>query len=639
MATGAPSFSYAQAAKGESSQNSSTAASTAASSTGAVDSTTAEMRRSTTELERDSSTPNGETSHDLEVKKAPPPSSIKPVVPQNVIKPDLAPKMYTEASKPEPIEPIQTPSANTPSAGPNGPPKDDVGAATSNESDSAWEKVSQASQTEAKGESKPDSDDCDTKLSSWEHVPPANQLKEAPLPTFNIWHKRAADAKTKGHDPKPSPTGLATSNSEIPAASAFKNTTDHPADLMNKKSTPARQNTDDHTSSSALRGTGPVAGSSNAAPKYATIPPPPTDAVSWPTPETAKDEDRKKTNDKTERPDSEKTPSKSHGKDKWVQMPYVPTAVFNTPLPTNRRGGRAGTRGGRDGAGRGSGANGANGGDRPHGNGGGAGASGAAPLNGGRGDMGPPRPGLLPSKGKRASSAGPATSAEARKPGDGGGLKSPHNQTNAADGRRVSSSQQSGARQWSPGHRTPAGEGELGISSQSNPQDINHSRNPSERRNDPSRMINDANGYGPPRDRGEGRPDRGRGGYRGRGNLSNATGTHHMATSQAFPPGPNPAGGYIPAKSQSYSDPRREPLPNSATFPSGREPRHARTNSRSQSIPTSNFGRFPGPPHLPQLQTDAANMYYPQHPGVMSAVPYPGYMEHMQLSGLVQMQM
>lgn len=81
------------------------------------------------------------------------------------------------------------------------------------------------------------------------------------------------------------------------------------------------------------------------------------DAESWPTPDTVTMDNRRKSAslDKPEKPEIKLGGSKAHGK-QWVQVPFVPTAVFNTPLPPSaaRRGGRGGGRG-RDGAGRGGG--------------------------------------------------------------------------------------------------------------------------------------------------------------------------------------------------------------------------------------------------------------------------------------------
>jgi la-related protein 1 len=87
-----------------------------------------------------------------------------------------------------------------------------------------------------------------------------------------------------------------------------------------------------------------------------TIPPPVGDAQLWPTPELALSEDRKKST-------SQDRVEKSEGKDKsetksssskpapkiWVQLPYVPSAKFMTPLPpaAARRGAKPAIQGGR----------------------------------------------------------------------------------------------------------------------------------------------------------------------------------------------------------------------------------------------------------------------------------------------------
>ena len=85
-------------------------------------------------------------------------------------------------------------------------------------------------------------------------------------------------------------------------------------------------------------------------------PPPVGDAKSWPTPETAITEERKKSlpQDKAEKSESKTAGTRPHGK-QWLHVPYVPSAKFVTPLPpvAARRGGRPATRGGRDGNGRG----------------------------------------------------------------------------------------------------------------------------------------------------------------------------------------------------------------------------------------------------------------------------------------------
>lgn len=91
--------------------------------------------------------------------------------------------------------------------------------------------------------------------------------------------------------------------------------------------------------------------------------PPDRDQESWPTPDSAVDEDRKKAQekgDKNEKERKEIPPNRPHGKQEWVTVPYTPTVVFSTPLPntaSSRRGGRGGGRGGAQNSGRGSGFN------------------------------------------------------------------------------------------------------------------------------------------------------------------------------------------------------------------------------------------------------------------------------------------
>lgn len=389
-------------------------------------------------------------------------------------------------------------------------------------------------------------------------------------------------------------------------------------------------------------------------------PPPPGDEMSWPTPELSKEEEKKKAHERSERVEKEKTPSKPHGKEKWVQVPYVPTAVFSTPLPASRRGGRGGGRGGRDQGGRGG--HSANGsmavGDRS--------VSGGTTVPGGnatsertRGDMGPPRPGPLQPRARRSASAGPPTSRDQRKPSDSQhdrrdeiGQK-PFGGSRAHENRRTSASTQTesiqaGQRNSPPPSRRQQSFGlDREQAQQHGSQDHGHPR--WDRRNEnmgrPQDYSRDANGFGQHRERGEGRHERGRGGYRGgRGGhngFSSNQSTFGSSDNQSHH-------GFTPTKSHSYNDNRHPSQPQSTTFPLSRDGKHHRANSRSQSIPNPNgFGRIPsntssaGSSHLLNLQTDMANLYgyQPAHQGTMSAVNYHPYMEHMQLQGMVQMQM
>ena len=88
----------------------------------------------------------------------------------------------------------------------------------------------------------------------------------------------------------------------------------------------------------------------------AVLPPPPhRDQESWPTPEIAIDEDRKKAQEKGDKVEKERKDGASASKHEWVKVPFTPSVVFNTPLPNAagaRRGGRPGGRGGAQAGGR-----------------------------------------------------------------------------------------------------------------------------------------------------------------------------------------------------------------------------------------------------------------------------------------------
>lgn len=650
MAAAAPTFSYAQAAKGEAPQAPPTPPSkTEPSGPVPAEEPTAVSSHPSIAAEKSNTDHEGHQLHQ-HVQEPVPTSTNKPSTTQSASEEGKTQSSEADTPKPSSTELAHT-ADDTPgnAGGPAAAAPEVAGAATPNESDSAWEKVSQASQSDTKGRSKSESDNEDLKLSSWEHVPPAKQLKEAPPPAFNIWHKRAADAKTKVGEPKSSPNPSLPASSTDSVAVPHKRVNESQVDTTTRRrgGGNSRQNPDDRAVHASRDGALASASPQSTAMMTASsvsLPPPATDATSWPTPESAKDEDKKRTvdrSDKTDKSETDKTPNKHHGKDKWVQMPYVPTAVFNTPLPGARRGGRAARGSGREALNRGGAHAAVNGGDRtPNGSAAPVASSTAAPSST-RGDMGPPRPGPLPSKAKRASSAGPSSSVESRRTGEGlNSTPNPNPRPIAADGRRITSGQQASNRQWPPSSRINAPEADSMLPPSSMYSEAPFARTSSQRHHD-SPKAGDANGHGPQRERGEHRSDRGRGGYRGRGNFGTSNGPHH-ASGQGFAPNSNQPSSYGPMKSQTYSsDPRREPMPAQTSFLNQREPRHSRNSSRSQSIPTPGFNRYQsGPQHLPQLHTDTANMYYSQGPtAVMSAVPYPGYMEHMQLAGLVQMQM
>lgn len=372
-----------------------------------------------------------------------------------------------------------------------------------------------------------------------------------------------------------------------------------------------------------------------------------------------------------------------------MPVPYVPSAVFNTPLPPARRGGRP-TRG-RDSGSRGG--SGAHGGNMMHGsnavekataglNGGSPGTVPNGANERGRTDLSSSKNTANSSRPKRAVSAGPATlreqrktvdfpMAEKRKEGDIGTKVGNQNVGSAANEvRRTSGATQVDALR---ANHQPGGvpvnnaTQDFGKPSQistgrderrqsmSNDAHVHPRSAGAERRSEGSfrapEYSRDFHGHMPIRERGEGRPERGRGGFRARG-----TGNHGFPNS-----GPVNGHSFTNGHTSQYqpSAPSQPPKPQSnyerhstqsqgASYPSSQpHGRNFRSGSRSQTTPHSaTYSRFPsgphaGAPHLSNLQTDLANQYgyQPGHQGVMSAMPYNPYVDQISLYGMVSMQM
>ena len=85
-------------------------------------------------------------------------------------------------------------------------------------------------------------------------------------------------------------------------------------------------------------------------------PPPVADSSTWPTPDIAKDESKKKAQERSERAEKDRVQAgqpKTHGKEKWTPVPYTPSVVFETPVtpPRPSKSGRTGRDNGRAGGG------------------------------------------------------------------------------------------------------------------------------------------------------------------------------------------------------------------------------------------------------------------------------------------------
>ncbi|KAL8997807.1 MAG: hypothetical protein Q9188_006236 [Gyalolechia gomerana] len=577
---------------------------------------------------------------------------------------------------------------------------DDLFSNANASSDSTWEKLSQGSQNGSKTHEKTDNEKEPAANGSWDEETlgssAAPALKEAPPPAVNFWQQRI-EAKAAKQPSKPS---HAQSSHQVMNGSNVNGAT-KPFDI-------GAESTKHESKKQIKRGYGPFeekpatagakdsmrsgdgrtksevseAGSQRAArtvhqdrstAESMPPPPPPGDAQSWPTPDTAQDEEKKKAQERAERGEKEKSATaRAHGKEKWMPVPYVPSVQFSTPIPTVRRGARA-PRGGRDSGPRG----GPSGVDKPRTE---ASESAISPQAVGseraRGGHITARNASSNTRPKRASSAGPPLNRDQRRGGD---MADPEKRKDE----RVSTPQkddQINAPVTEIRRASAATQDEFARSKRVTanlPEDMSHSsgtRTFSDlaARNAPNGTASDSHahprsagherkgegGYksyshardfhhpAPTRERGEGRPDRGRGGYRSRGAGNHAfTHSNHPNGHIVQQPYTAPA---MPTKAYSNHERHASQLPN----PNYHSPQtHGRSfRSGSGSYTTSHAttnARFPqGPPtntnhQLPHLQTDIANSwgFQPGNEGIMSANPYNSYMEHVSIFGMVSMQM
>lgn len=419
------------------------------------------------------------------------------------------------------------------------------------------------------------------------------------------------------------------------------------------------------------------------------VPPPPGDATSWPTPDSAQGEEKKKAHERAEKGEKEKTPvTKPHGREKWMPVPYVPTAVFHTPLPAARRGGRA-SRGGRDTSNRGhSTIQGSTGPDKP--------SSGppdssvfqsmANSSERGRADPSSFKNNSGSFRPKRAVSAGPSTVREQRKVTDAqavdrvketvvGPAKTNQNPgPSAGESRRTSTATQTddgkvrrfssthGGQQTSePGNISIKGSQLMG--ERDDRVQTSHLENQSnarptgpERRNEGSvkqlDSSRDFQGHLSNRERGEGRGERGRGSYRGRANHGYPNSS--QANGQNFSHGhPSQSSASTPHQLSKTQNSHERHASHSQATPynqSHSTSRNFRSGTRPQPLPHSaTYSRFPngsstshsGAPPLAPLQTDLANAYgyNTGSQGVMSAITYNPYYDQVSLYGMVTVQM
>ena len=589
------------------------------------------------------------------------------------------------------------PMASTPSSPEYGitstsslPKEDDAFSTVNGSSESTWDKQSQSSQNGSKGAEKADAEKGQASKLSWdEEVPAPVSLKEAPPPPVNIWQQRIAAQKPKpstpAQPPKPATPILSPGNANG-STKGTEATTEQKKQDGKKKGKTGAGSLDERSAQGAARN---GSKSADVAEKLSTLPPPPPgDAMSWPAPERALSEGKKKTLERVEKDEKDTSqPPKPH-KEKWVPMPLVHSVVFETPFPTARRGGKL-PRGGREGGTRGGNvANASNSAEKPTLQGAGTSASQASHASGlerGRVALNPTTTNTNISKSKRASSAGPAiprdqrklgdpTATEKRKEFEGALAKTGHSNGNDSNnGNHVKESRRPSVPaatkdpqlEWSNRIVPMDGSAATAISVQTNLDEdkrnlsqvsdgpVSPRAGGPERRSEgsirPPDSARDFQGNVTMRERGEGRPERGRGGYRGRGGSNHAFFSSNLPNGHGFTNGQQmqyQAAPAAPAKSQPNQESSPSHSQSSYYQPAQHYGRHHRSNSRSQSIPHSTpYSRFPNghhsaAPHLANLQTDVANEYgyQPGNNGIMSAVPYNPWLEF-PVFGMVSMQM
>jgi la-related protein 1 len=531
------------------------------------------------------------------------------------------------------------------------PKEDDLALHASSLSESTWDRNTNGSdkggdadaRRSKKGKKKSSEKEESESLKEEEKKPEV--LVAAPPPMVNIWQQRREAQALKV---KPSPTIAQGSQAPAEASNDAAKLADakkkaKATDLEGEKPASAAQNgSKDASSTKSKKGSDGAKGKDDASNKRAgprgsrvaereeksaasQLPPPVEDAISWPAPETAIEQEKRRAQEEKERSEREKedrdetASNKPRAKEKWVTVPYVPTVNFSTPLPPRGGRGRGGGRGGRDGAGRGDKAN----------NTSSTTASPSDAENRGRGMSTTSRAASLPpSSNKRHSTdirpqGKFTTTAEKAKAGQ------------PTDGRRTSAqmetfdSQEQLSRGDAKGEQATYDEnGVLQAGGQDQKGDM--SRGP-----DQAAQFNKENNIAR-----DGRADRGRGGYRGRGGHNGyQNGQQHPPQVYTNGHSPQPPNGFVRQNSTPFS-PSMSPAGFGNQFtPSGA--RGGRVGPRSQSIPNNNmFGRFPpnvGPQPLSMIQTPSMFDYQPMQP--MSALPYHSYVDQFSVLAMVSMQL
>ena len=409
--------------------------------------------------------------------------------------------------------------------------------------------------------------------------------------------------------------------------------------------------------------------------------------MSWPTPDTAQDEEKKRSQERAERAEKEKiTASKPNSKKEWTTMPFVPSAVFSTPIPQARRGGGGRpSRGGREtSAGRGGSMLQTGNGVEKQIPGNMNIAAAQPPANSNERSRAEPNANMNTAPGtksKRSASAGPPTGRGQRKGGDNTlaerrkesdpktSRSNTSNMAAAVEPNGISASTQTDSNA-SIGFKAPSIVGDvLPWNTRVSREDAEraeprlggsvethaHPRSSGEKRSDvPGRPVEhsrDSYGASSVRERSEGQRGRGNG-YRSRNGGSHAAVTPTFSNGQGFVNSQtlhqSPAMGS--SKPQLAHERHSSQSQGISYMQSQPHPRSYRSGSRSQSIPHpgSPFLRYTSGPYAPpsnlaNIQTEVANTfgYQPGVQGVMSAQPFNTFAEQhaMTINNMVAMQL
>ncbi|KAL4781009.1 hypothetical protein BJX76DRAFT_26250 [Aspergillus varians] len=495
--------------------------------------------------------------------------------------------------------------------------EDESSSVANGSSESTWDKQSQTSASDKQNATAETTEGKTSEKKKKEKPAPPKELKAAPLPTVNVWHQRkeAQNAKAKATTVPNAvaKTGLSKPTSETSSVSE--------ENQDQSKTGPKKKGGD---SSDKKKNDG-LKGREESAPV-----PPVGDAALWPTPHGAQGEEKKKAQEKTEK--TEKSPViRPHGKEKWTPVPYVPTAVFNTPLPpAGRRGGRS-ARGGRD-AGR-SGAQGAGASEKTSPGQAAQGSTGkqTTPGDRGRNEPNSARANSLPAPSRRSNSADnvPTDARKTQVTDRSRGPKGSDNANATSTGKHVNGETFSRPAKPFPKNHEGFKNPHLSVDTHNGPRSGPNNERRFEngpKSSDFSNLQSDRKDKEFSR---EPRAERGRGSHRARGGGHAG---YNGAQTSHFPNNHMPPQSYMHPKSFGYNDRRGPQQHGIANGTRG----HAMT-MRSPSLPnsTSMYNMYPS------FSADINGVYgyQPIQAGPMSAVPYQPYMESWSVLSMITMQL